>query len=117
MPTYVPVDSGTVVKGQIRFTSYYETAQSGEIGQLLVFDNYNWDKTQLFCIRKVVLPFVAGQNINDYPLLLGSDIEVWSPTTFFPVSGYYPGGTTLLYFPERLGLPVNQPWRLLRVVQ
>lgn len=116
MATYTQVDSGTVVAGESRFTSFAEDVQQGEIGQLIRFTGYQWSNVRRYCIRKAVLPFVTAGSINQYPLVGRQDIEQWNPVLFVPASSYFPGARTLLYFPQDSSI-VGAAWTVYRVFQ
>lgn len=115
MPTYNLVDGGNVTRGQMRFTSFSENVQAGELGQLIRFPAYTFEDSQLFCVRKVVLDYVGLGVIEDFPLVPTKDMVIWSPTTFVPSSFYHSGGATLLYFPMRTPVPDGAEWQVYRV--
>lgn len=114
MPTFVSVDGGTVVRGEMRFTSYSNAGQSGEIGQLIRILGYNRTNVQMYGIRKTVLDF-AGGGVMDFPLDATKDLKMWSPSTFVPLSFYQGQGSTLLYFPEKGPVPTGTQWSIFRV--
>lgn len=115
MPTYLSIDGGTVVKGEMRFTSYSNAGVSGEIGQLIRVAGYNRNTVQMFCIRKTVLDF-AGGGVQDFPLDPTKDLKLWSPSSFIPLSFYQGAGTTLLYFPTSSPVPNGTTWSIFRVL-
>lgn len=115
MPTYDLVDGGVTVKGQMRFTSFSENVQAGELGQLIRFPAYTFENSQMYAIRKSGLGYVGLGVIEDFPLVGGHDVKLWSPTMFIPVSMYYPEASTLLYFPVKSSIPAGTEWQIFRV--
>lgn len=100
MTTYTYVDGGTVIPGETNFTSYGQTPQDGEIGQLIHFAGFTYKNIGLYCIRKSLVDYVGLGTVEDYPVVAGADIKQWNPTMFVPVSLYQLGSATVLYFPK-----------------
>lgn len=117
MTSYVLNDQGTVVPGGYALTSFAETPIAGEVGQLIVFEGRPYTEVLFYGVRKVLMAAPPPEVTIGYPVVGGRDLKLWSPVTFVPVSDYYDGGTTALYFPERSPLGTTQVYKLYRVVE
>lgn len=117
MTTYVLVHNGVAIPGQTDLTSYSETAGVGELGQLIVFSNRAYTDVRLYGIRKVSLPAPPPEVTIEYPVIGGVDIRLWNPVTFLSIDKYIEGGTTMLYFPDKVSFSGPQPYRLYRVFE
>lgn len=114
MTTVVLVDGGEVTPGENRFTSFSETPQSGEVGQIIRFPGRPTSDVRFYGIKKVVYPYVGGGAVEDFPFGVTA-YKIWNPTVFFPVSTYEIGGSTVIYFPEKSSLPLGSEFLLFRV--